>query len=265
MSRARAGTESDSRKDRDIVTSLSRGLQIIGAFDPARPSMTLSELAARANINRAASRRLLTTLVRDGYAATDGKYFRLLPKVLDLSASVMASMDLSKALQAAVTDLSNALDESCFAAVLDGQSVVYVARSLCSRVINLNISIGKRAPAHAVSSGRVLLAGLSEEKLEDYFARAKLLKFTPFTSTSKRQLRTALNQVRRDGYSIVNQELEVRLQSISVPVFDTFGNPVAALNVCCPLPRVTLRSMKARILPLLCETAARVTIANRAT
>src|SRR5262249_32766500 len=183
------------------------------------------------------ARRLLLTFVRDGYATSDGKYFRLLPKVLDLGASIMASLDIAETVQPGMNELAERLQESCFAAILDGDSVLYLARARSNRVVNVGITIGSRAPANAVSTGRVLLSGLDDASLRRYLQRLKLRKLTPHTVISKAKLKASIEQVRRQGWSIVNQELEVGLQSISVPIRDTEGAIVAALNVCCPAPR----------------------------
>jgi IclR family pca regulon transcriptional regulator len=252
-----------SRNKRDFVNSLSRGLDVMRSFDRMRPSMTLSEVAERAGLSRAAARRFLLTFVRDGYAASDGKYFRLLPKVLDLGASIMASLDIAETVQPGMNELAEQLQESCFAAILDGDSVIYVARAVSNRVVNVGITVGSRAPVNAVSTGRVLLSGLDDTALRRYLQRLKLSKLTPYTLTSKAKLKASIEQARRQGWSIVNQELEVGLQSISVPIRDTRGAIVAALNVCCPAPRVARRDMETRILSAMLESARRLRLTSR--
>jgi IclR family pca regulon transcriptional regulator len=259
----RFATTGTALTKRDFVNSLSRGLDVLRSFEPSKPSMTLSEVAERTGLNRAAARRFLLTFVRDGYAASDGKYFRLLPKVLDLGTSVMASLDISETMQPVMNELAERVQESCFAAILDGESVIYVARAVSSRVVNVGITVGSRSPAHAVSTGRVLLSGLDDKSLRRYFERAKLRKLTPYTVTSKSKLKAAIDLVRRQGWSIVNQELEVGLQSISVPIRDGDGTIIAALNVCCPSPRVTRRDMESRILSAMFESARRVRLTRR--
>lgn len=160
-----------------------------------------------------------------------------------------------------LNELSKKLGESCFAAVLDGGSAIYVARAASRRVVNVGINVGSRAPAHAVSTGRVLLSGLSEQELDDYLADVKIEKFTPNTVTSKVKLRGIIEETRRQGWSIVDQELEVGLRSISVPIRDRAGNVIAALNVCCPSPRVTPEEMRTRMLSELLESAQRISLA----
>ncbi|MFN3686519.1 IclR family transcriptional regulator C-terminal domain-containing protein [Salinarimonas sp.] len=247
-----------TNEDRDYVTSLARGLEVIRAFNRSKSSMTLSEVAERTAMTRAAVRRFLLTLVREGYASTDGKYFQLRPKVLELGFSLLASMDITEIMQPVVDELAQKLQESVFVAVLDGDHVRYVARATSQRVVSIGINIGSRAPAHAVSTGRVLLAGLPEDKLEAYLDGVTLEKITPHTVTSKVQLASLIEETRRQGWSIVDQELEVGLRSISAPIRNRSGEIVAALNVCCPSVRLTTKEMQAQILPELLDAASRI-------
>lgn len=247
-------------EDRDFVTSLARGLEVIRAFNRSKSSMTLSEVAERTAMTRAAVRRFLLTLVREGYAETDGKYFRLRPKVLELGFSLLASMDITEIMQPVVDELAQRLQESVFVAVLDGDSVRYVARATTNRVVSIGINIGSRAPAHAVSTGRVLLSGLSEDKLHAYLDSAVLEKITQHTVTSKVQLESVIDETRRQGWCIVDQELEVGLRSISAPIKNRSGEVVAALNVCCPSVRFTVKEMQSKILPELLDAASRISL-----
>ena len=244
----------------EYVSSFARGLEVIRAFTRAKPSMTLSEVADRTDMHRAAARRFLLTLVREGYVQTDGKHFRLCPKVLELGYSALSSMDIWELAQPVLNDLAEKLEESCFAAVLDGTSAVYVARASSRRMINVGIELGNRAPAYAVSTGRVLLSGLSDSELDQYLADVKLEKFTPNTVSSKVKLRSIIEEVRRQGWSIVDQEMEVGLRSISVPIRDRSGRVTAALNVCCPSVRVTPEDMGSRVLSELLAAAQRISL-----
>ena len=151
--------------DRDFVNSLARGLEVIRVFTRHKPRMTLSEVAQSTDMTRATVRRFLLTLVREGYVETDGKYFSLRPKVLELGFSVLSSMNIWDVAQPIMNELSSQLQESCFAAILDRDSVIYVARANSNRLVNVGINIGSRVPAHCVSTGRVLLAALSDEAL----------------------------------------------------------------------------------------------------
>ena len=249
------------RSSRDYVNALARGLEVIRVFTRHQPRMTLSEVARATDMTRATVRRFLLTLAQEGYVGSDGKYYRLTPKVLDLGFSVLSSMDIWESGQPIMNELAEKLEESCFAAVLDADTVIYVLRASSRRVVNVGITIGSRVPAHCVSTGRVLLSGMSDDALGEYLDRAKLVKYTPTTVTSKAKLRRLVVETRRQGFAIVDQELEVGLRSISVPVRDRAGAIVAALNVCCPSPRVAPEEMRGRILGELLASAQRISLA----
>lgn len=250
--------------DRDFVNSLARGLEVIRVFTRRKPKMTLSEVALATDMTRATVRRFLLTLLREGYVETDGKYFSLRPKVLELGFSVLSSMDIWEVAQPIMNELSAKLQESCFAAILDGDSVIYVARANSNRLVSVGINIGSRVPAHCVSTGRVLLASLSEEALHDYLDTSRLTKFTPNTVTSKVKLRGLIEETRQQGWSIVDQELEIGLRSISVPVRDGMGGVAAALNVCCPSSRLSPEEVRTHVLGELQTASQRITVALRA-
>lgn len=222
--------------------------------------MTLSEVGERADMNRAAARRFLLTLVREGFAELDGKYFSLKPKILELGFSALASMSLSEVVQPVLNDLADKLQESCFCVVLDGESSVYIAAAKSRRVINASIELGSRAPAYCMSSGRVLLGNLPPHELDAVIENIRFEAFTEKTITSKVKLRTAIQEARAKGYAIVDQEYEIGLRSISVPVYDRARAMIAALNVCCPSPRYALEDMLQKVLPVLLDSASRITL-----
>ncbi len=245
--------------DRDYVNSLARGLEVICAFTKTRPKMTLSEIARTTGMTRATVRRFLLTLVREGYAEKDDKLFYLKPKVLELGYSALSSMSMLDVIQPVMNDLAKTLQESVFAAVLAGEDVIYIARATSDRLINVSITVGSRAPAHAVSTGRVLLANEPQDNLLRYLDRVTLEKLTANTITSKVKLRSMIEDVRIANYSIVDQELEVGLGSISVPIRTSDGKVIAALNVCCPSSRTTMEDMQKKILPELMAAAQKIT------
>jgi IclR family pca regulon transcriptional regulator len=245
--------------DRDYVNSLARGLEVICAFTKTRPKMTLSEIARTTGMTRATVRRFLLTLVREGYAEKDEKLFYLKPKVLELGYSALSSMSMLDVIQPVMNELAKTLQESVFAAVLAGEDVIYIARATSDRLINVSITVGSRAPAHAVSTGRVLLAAEPEEAREKYLDRVKLEKLTTNTVTSKVKLRSLIEDARISNYSIVDQELEVGLGSISVPIKTSDGKVIAALNVCCPSSRTTMEDMQKKILPELMAATQKIT------
>jgi IclR family transcriptional regulator, pca regulon regulatory protein len=246
--------------NRDYVNSLARGLEVIRAFTRSTPRMTLSDIARATGMTRATVRRFLLTLVREGYADMDGKHFGLRPKVLELGYAALSSLTFLDVVHPVMTRLAAELEESCFAAILDDEDVVYVA---CvtppGRFVNIDLSVGSRAPAHCVSTGRVLLAALDERQRLKYLDKATLKKLTPNTVTSKVKLRTLIEETRVKGWSIVDQELEIGLRSISVPIRDQTGKVLAALNVACPSSRITPEDMHGRILLRLQAASQEIT------
>jgi len=218
------------------VQSLARGLAVIRAFDEAHPRMTVSEVAARIDLSRATTRRFLLTLADLGYVATDGRTFQLTPRVLDLGFSYLSALSLPELAQPHLERLSRTLDESTSASVLDGDSIVYVARVPVRRIMSVAITIGTRLPAPITSMGRVLLAA------------------TP-PSTWPDPLHDVLGTVRAQGWALVDQELEAGIRSVAVPVHSRDGAVVAAINVSSTASSTTVERMTAEFLPALLATA----------
>ena len=247
--------------DRDVVNSLVKGLDVIRSFNRNKPQMTLTEVARLSGLTRASARRILLTLVREEYAETDGKYFGLRPKVLELGFSALSSMTIGELAQPTLSALEKRLNESCFVAVLDGEEVLYICRASGRRRINVNVPVGSRAPAHAVSTGRVLLAALPDKEIDRYIRNVELKKLTSNTITSKPKLRSAIHEAAKQGWSMVDQELDVGLRSLSVPIRNRAGDVVAALNVCCPTSRITIADMKSKLLNELLDASRSITAA----
>ena len=231
------------------VQSLARGLAVIRAFDANNPLMTLSEVAARTDLTRATARRFLHTLVELGYVRTDGKTFALTAKVLQLGYSYLSALSLPQLAQPHLEQLSLRLGESTSAAVLDGPDIFYVARVATRRIMNVGITVGTRFPAYATSMGRVLLAGLPQAKFEAYLSTAELTPLTPRTVASVPDLRAAVEQVRSQGWCLLDQELEIGLMSIAAPVWNhNNGDNVAAINVSLQAQAVASQSNPAKYL-----------------
>ena len=243
--------------DPNFMTSLARGLIVIQAFTQQDPQMTISQLAVKTGLSRAAVRRCLYTLTKLGFAgAEDGSRFGLRPRMLELSHSYTASSTLSTAAQPILERMSAALRESFSVATLDGDDIVYIARTTVDRVmVAVDLHIGSRLPAYCTSMGRVLLAFQPPDKLEEYLARVELIPRTTRTIVAMDKLRLALGNVRRTGYALVDQELEVGLRSLAVPVFTPAGKVVATLNLSGHAPRMPVYEMQTRFLPHL-RTAA---------
>ncbi|MEZ5840997.1 MAG: IclR family transcriptional regulator [Hyphomicrobiales bacterium] len=244
---------------RDFVQSLARGLAVIEAFDHENPSLSLSDVARRTGFSRAASRRLLHTLVELGYAGFDGRNFFLKPKILNLGFSYLSSLGLWEIAQPLMEELVEAVHESCSASVLDEFEVVYVARvPTTKRVMSISLNVGTRLPAHATSMGRVLLAGLTSEQLDCFISNAPLQRFTAQTVTEPGMLRAIIDQVRRQKYAYVDEELELGLRSIAVPITDKTGKTVAALNLSTQANRTSRDEILNGMLPPLNACAARI-------
>ncbi|MET3352909.1 IclR family transcriptional regulator [Xanthobacter autotrophicus] len=254
-------TKVQASEDKDYVQSLVRGLEVIRTFSRYKPRMTLTEVAQQTGMTRAAARRFLLTLVREEYAETDGKYFALRPKVLDLGFAYLSSLPMWEVAQPIMRDVVNVLQESCSLAVLDGLDIVYVARVPTERVMTIGLSIGSRLPAYCSSMGRTLLAGLPPAELAAYYDRVKIERRTERTVTNMVALKDAIETSRRQGWTLVDQELEMGLRSIAAPVKNRRSEVLAALNVSTHEGRTSIETMKTRFLPVLLDAAQRISAA----
>lgn len=251
-------TEGGGMNPRDHVSSLARGLEVLRAFNRTRRKMTLSEVAAETDNTRAGARRILLTLVHEGYAVADGKLFDLTPQVLELGYSVLSSKGAWDIARPFIDHLSEELRESCSAAVLDKFDVVYVSGAQYHRVISVGITVGARFPAHCTATGRVLLAAQPDEAWPGIVQSIPLTKLTERTVTDKTEFRKILEDVRDKGWSLVDQELEIGLMSIAVPLRNSAGGLVGAINVGVPTVRMSPADMESRVLPRLLATAASI-------
>lgn len=242
-------------EDANTVQSLVRGLAVIRSFNADRPRQTLAQVADSTNLARATARRFLHTLVSTGYAATDGSEFWLTPRVLELGYSYMSGLGLPSIAQPRLEALSRLVDESCSMSVLDGSDIVYVNRVPVRRIMTVSITIGTRFPAHATSMGRMLLSQFDDAGRDAYFAAAELAQLTPATIVDKQALYDELDLIRRQGWCIVDQELEPGLRSIAAPVYAPSGQAVAAINVSTQTSVHDLAELHARYLPAVLDTA----------
>jgi IclR family pca regulon transcriptional regulator len=235
----------------DFVRSLARGLDVIKAFGPENPQMTLSEVARATGLTRAAARRFLLTLAALGYVRSDGRDFSLRPKVLELGYAYLAGLSLNEVAAPHLEDLVAQTRESSSVAVLDGEEIVYVVRVPTKRIMAASISVGTRFPAHATSMGRVLL----DDQLEGYLKNACLERITKRTVTDPERLRELLRTVRAQGYAMTDQELEEGLRSAAVPLRDGHGTVVAAMNISTHASRVTMEELRRNLLPQVMSAA----------
>lgn len=256
---ASAATEIEALTgDPNFMTSLARGLAVIQGFTQQKRSLTIAQLSHRTGIPRAAVRRCLYTLAKLGLVGSDdGKTFSLRPKILSLGHAYLSSSPLAASAQPLLDRVSERLGESSSIAQLDGDDILYVARSsITRRIMSVDLSIGTRLPAYCTSMGRVLLAALAPHDLAAYFKRVKLVAHTPRTLIAADRVRKALAATAEDGYAIVDQELELGLRSIAVPVRDLGGRVVAAMNISTQASRVPMAELTRRFLPELASAAA---------
>ncbi|HZP87565.1 MAG TPA: IclR family transcriptional regulator [Burkholderiales bacterium] len=250
----------DNNGATEFVRALAKGLAVIEAFDAQTPMMTLSDVAKRTGLSRGTSRRLLHTLVELGYVAFDGKYFSLKPRVLNLGFAYLYSHDVWQVAQPYMVEVVEKLHESCSIAVLDGKDIVYVARVPTSqRIMSINLGLGTRLPAHATSMGRVLLAGQPESELRKMLDNiGPLPQYTPKSIVSRAELLRELQQVKKQGWALVDQELELGLRSLAVPIVDAQGAVAGALNIGTQASRWTVAALTKDALPVLRAAAQRI-------
>ena len=249
------GEDGLAGRPREFIQSLERGLGIIRAFGPHAPEQTVSELASTTGLTRATARRFLITLIELGYVESDGRIFRLTPKVLELGYSFLSGLRFPDVALPHLERLVAEVDEGSEASVLDGDHIVYVARVPSSAVMTLAINVGARMPAHATSMGKVLLAALPDSELDAYLASAELRSFLPRTVTDPADLRAQLEGVREQGYAIVDQELEEGLVAIAAPVRGRGGRVIASINLSSNVMRRSLESLRGELLEPLLRTA----------
>jgi IclR family transcriptional regulator, pca regulon regulatory protein len=251
------GTATDADGDKrsgEYVQSLDRGLAVIRCFSEKTPRLTIADVARETGLTRAAARRFLHTLEALGYVGVSGGRFFLRPRVLELGYAYLSSVSIPEIAQEHLVHLAERLHESCSACVLDGHDIVYVARAPASRIMTIALAVGSRLPAYPTSMGRVLLAGLPEADLEEYLRTADLRPLTERTVSGPDALRTAIGEVRRCGYAVIDQELELGVRSVAAPVHDASGTVVAAVNVSAHAARVSLERLHEEFRPALLET-----------
>jgi IclR family transcriptional regulator, pca regulon regulatory protein len=242
----------------DFVQSLERGLAVIRAFDAEHRELALSEVARSTGLTRAAARRFLLTLVKLGYVNFSQGRFSLRPRVLELGYAYLSSLSLPEVALPHMEKLVAQVNESCSISVLDDTEVVYVARVPTRRIMSITLAVGTRLPAFATSMGRVLLAGLSDEELEERLGRIEIVPLTARTVKDEDSLRTILANVRRQGYAATDQELEEGLRSLAVPLRNSSGTVTAALNVSVHASRASMAALRREFLPLALGTAASI-------
>ena len=242
------------------VQSFARGLEVIRSFGNEAPRQTITEVAERTGLTRAGARRILLTLQTLGYVESDGKLFRLTPRMLNLGFAYLSSLPIWNLAEPVMQALVEQIKESCSAAVLDGADIVYVLRVPTHKIMSITLGVGSRLPAYCTSMGRMLLSALPQAELMRILETSERTARTRFTVTEVTELAAKIAQVRKQGWSQVDQELEEGLVSMAVPVIDRAGQTVAALNISGQANRTSAKVMQETMLqPLL---AAALTISR---
>lgn len=246
------------------VQSFARGLEVIRSFSAKAPRQTLSEVAAKTGLTRAGARRILLTLQTLGYVTLESKHFSLSPRILDLGFAYLSSMPIWNLAEPAMQALAAQVDESCSAAVLDGCDIVYVLRMPTHKIMSISLGVGSRLPAYCTSMGRLLLSDLPEGEMNRRLADSDLIARTKHTVTDPAQLAQRIAQVRRQGWALVDQELEEGMVSLAAPIRGRGGAMVAALNISGQANRTNAKSMQATMLTPLLDAAEAVSLLLRA-
>jgi len=238
-------------RERDFVGALEKGLAVIEAFDPASPQLTLSEVARRTGLTRAAARRYLLTLAKLKYAEYDGKRFSLTPRVLRLGYAFLATSPLPKLVQPVLETIGDKTQEVASVATLDGTEILFLAHSRNRRIVSVASGVGSRFPAYCTAMGRVLLASRPDPEVERLLKAIKPKKLTSKTKTGFRELLQEIRSAREHGYAVSDEELEIGLRSIAVPVANSRGETILAISVSLQAARMTPAQMVERLLPAL--------------
>ena len=242
----------------DFVLSLARGLRVIECFEGHTEGRSVTEIAKDAGLSRASVRRLLLTLEMLGYAESSRRGYHLKTRALKLGLSYLSSTSVIAAAQPVLERITGVLGESASMSMLDGDQIVYVARSAASRVLSVGLSVGSRLPAYCTSMGRILLAALPDEQLDGYLRNLKPRAYTAKTIIDPEKLHAVILKARKDGFALVNEELEAGLRALSVPVRNRQNRVVAAINVGAHALRIDQKQMLHRCLPVLRECAATI-------
>lgn len=236
---------------RDMMGGLAKGLAVIESFGADHPRLSIAEVSAASGLDRATARRCLLTLAELGYADYDGKFFTLTPRVLRLGTACLATMPLPQLVQPGLDRLSEELGESSSVSILDGDEIVYVARAAQRKVMSIALMPGSRLPAFCTSMGRVLLAALPESEARARLTAHPLQPRTPLTLTEPDAIMARLAEVRAQGHAVIDQEVELGLRSLAVPLLNAHGRVVAAVNLGLPAVAGETGDLVARYLPRL--------------
>jgi len=240
---------------RDWIAGLEKGLAVIEAFDDQHPRLTASQAGARCGLTRTAARRYLLTLQHLGYVGSDGKLFWLTPRILRLGHAYLESARLPRLVQPFLQRIAGATQEVAYLGVLDGDDAVYIARSGAVRHLNTGYVVGARIPAHLSTAGVAIVATLDDPDMDTWIATRQLQAFTPYTLASADALRGELRRIRRQGWAMLEQQLELNSRGIAVPLFDRHHSVQGAISITMPINQERAEDAVARVLPAMQEAA----------
>ncbi|MCB1336358.1 MAG: helix-turn-helix domain-containing protein [Maritimibacter sp.] len=243
-------------KSTDFVGSLAKGLRVIEAFGAETPRLSIAEVAEASGLDRAAARRSLLTLHELGYAEYDGKFFTLTPRILRLGIGALAAMPLARVVQPWLDQLSERIGESVSVSILDETEIVYIARAQQRRVMSIGLMPGSRLPAHCTSMGRVLLGALPEARARALIAASDLTPRTAMSRTDPDEILAEIGRVRTQGYALIDQEVELGLRSLAVPIVSSRGVVEGALNAGVAAVQERAEELVDRFLPELLRVQA---------
>lgn len=244
--------------ERDLMGGFAKGLKVLEAFGPDRQRLSITDASDISGLDRATARRCLLTLSELGYADYDGKFFSLTPKILRIGHAWLSATPLPVLLQPHLDQLSERVGHSASASILDNTEIVYIARAAQKRVMSINLMPGSRLPAYSASMGRVLLAALADAEVDAILQASQLKAHTPRTLTDPLLLKEEIAKVRQQGYAVIDQELEIGLCSIAIPIRNDRGRVVAAINVGAPAAILPAADLPAHCLQAMLEMQARL-------
>jgi IclR family transcriptional regulator, pca regulon regulatory protein len=254
----RSPTGNGERDDKEFMATLAKGLAVLGAFGRQRPTMTLSEAAEIADLSRAAARRVLRTLSLLGYVEQQGRSFSLSPRILEFGFAYLSTQSWIDRALPLMRELSERLGESCSAAILQGNEIVYVARISARRIMSTALAVGSRLPAFHTALGRAQLGFLDEAEIWRRLMSLKLEAYTPYTITDVQALFDRVRADQEQGFALVDEELEQGLRSVAVPVIGRAGQVITAVNLSTHSTRMTRSELRERCLPDLKELAVQI-------
>ncbi|HEY4355056.1 MAG TPA: IclR family transcriptional regulator [Acidobacteriaceae bacterium] len=250
--------------DRNLIASLAHGLTVLEAVAAHKEPIPLATLATMVGMKKTNVWRLVHTLVQMGYVRQDPKTrsFQPAPRILSLGHAYFDGLDLKQISAPFLQDLSGHFNETVNLAVLDHDELVYIERIGTSQIININLHVGSRLPLYNTSLGRSLICEMPEDWVRAYMSRLVTDRAAKeYLRSDKSGLPRLLEDTRKFGYSLNDEELVKGLRSIASPVRDAAKQIVGAIGIAVPSSRVTIVDLKKTFVPQLLATAEKISTA----